>query len=348
MSEQPEEPTITPVNNRAAPQKTEPNRLPFWILISVSLGFFLPVCACAMLMLTSIGSTALLPTPGGSGVISSGGFGDAVAIVRVEGTITNSDESDSATGAVSGTIVSDLQAAAADNTVKAIILRVDSPGGTVTGSAQIYDAILEMDKPVIVSMAGTAASGGYYVSAPADYIFARPDTTTGSIGVILTVYNIEGMLEKVGVEVTSITSGVNKGIGNPWETLTPDQTAILEEYIDESYDEFVRIIVDGRNLPEEDVIALADGRIYSGRQALELKLVDELGDLDDAIAKAAELGGITGEPRLIEYEHIPTLQDLFLGFSGKMSQSEAEQALQLLNELSAPTLEYRYIGLGSQ
>lgn len=322
-------------------------RLPAWILLSVSLGFLLPVCACGILMMVGLFSLGAVASTTPS-TTSSSGSGDAVAIIRVEGAITHSDEPDVAVGAVSGTVMADLRAAAADETVKAIVLRVDSPGGTVTGSAQIYEAIAALEKPVVVSMSGVAASGGYYISAPADYIFARADTTTGSLGVVLTLYNTQALMEKVGVQVTSITSGPHKTIGNPWESLTPDQQAILQTTVDESYDEFIRVIVDGRGLPEADVRAMADGRIYSGRQALALGLVDELGDLQAAITKAAELGGISGQPRIVEYEHLPGLEDLFSGLSTRLNTSEAEQAMALINELTSPRLEYRYVVSGGE
>jgi len=327
--------------------KTDGNgRTPMWVLLGVSLGFLLPVCACGFLAATFLFGLALA---GGTGptTTSSGGFGDAVAIVRVEGPITHSDDADSAVGAVSGTVISDLRAAEADDTVKAIVLRVDSPGGTVTGSAQIHEVIAAMEKPVIVSMAGVAASGGYYVSAPADYIFARADTTTGSLGVVLTLYDVTELMEKIGVEVNSVTSGPNKTIGDPWETLTPEQAVILQTFADEAYDGFVQVIVDGRHLSEEDVRRMADGRIYSGSQALELGLVDELGNFDDAIAKAAAMGGISDEPRILEYQHTPSFQDLFLGFSSRLQKSEAEQTMELVNSLLSPALEYRYIGPGA-
>lgn len=328
--------------------KPESNgRTPLWILISVSLGFLLPVCACGLFMMIGLLSLGMVGATAGPTTTSSGGFGDAVAVVRVEGVITHGDDTDVSTGALSGTVMSDLKAAAADETVKAIVLRVDSPGGTVTGSAQIHEVIEEIEKPIVVSMAGVAASGGYYVSAPADYIFARADTTTGSLGVILTLYNVQELMEKVGVEVTSIASGPNKSIGNPWETLTTEQQAILQTSVDESYAEFVRVIVDGRGLPEATVLELADGRIYSGRQAFEHGLVDELGNFQDAIDKAADLGGIVGEPRIVEFEHLPSFEDLFLGFSAKLNQTEAEQAIELVTDLTAPKLEYRYVGPGA-
>ena len=325
-------------------------RMPFWILIAVSVGFLLPVCACGFLTLVSfvsLGSaTAGLSAPTSGPVTTSTGFGDAVAIIRVEGTILDSDSTEYDANATSGVVVADLEAAAADELVKAIVLRVNSPGGTVTGSAQIHEAIEKIEKPVIVSMAGVAASGGYYISAPADYIFARPDTTTGSLGVILSLFNVTELGEKVGIQVEAITSGPNKDIGSPWAELTTDQRDILEVYIDESYEEFVRIIADGRGMSKDEVYEIADGRIYSGRQALELNLVDELGDLDAAVAKAADMGGIVGEPNIIEYEHIPSFEDLLFSFSSQIGKTEAERVNEAFEELSAPTLEYRYVAPG--
>jgi protease-4 len=323
--------------------KDSGGRTALWTLLGVALGFSLPTFGCALLTFVSFISLALAGSMAPATTVSSTGTGDAVAIIRVEGTISSGDDEDIATGAVSGVVMADLERAAADPTVKAIVLRVDSPGGTVTGSAQIYEAIQELDKPVVVSMFSVAASGGYYVSAPADYIFARPDTTTGSIGVIYTIINAQGLLQDIGVEITTITSGPNKDFGNPWGELTPEQREILQSLVDASYDEFVRVVAEGRGIPEDDVRALADGRIYDGRQALALGLVDELGDLEEAIRKAADLGGISGAPRVVEYEHEPTLSQLLLGVSSRYSQSEAERVQAVLDELSAPSLEYRYV-----
>ncbi|MCZ7667060.1 MAG: signal peptide peptidase SppA [Chloroflexi bacterium] len=206
--------------------------------------------------------------------------------MRVTGAIMSGDSSSApAAGAVSGAVIADLEAAEADPSVKAIVLRVDSPGGSVTGSSQIWEVINELEKPVVVSMVGVAASGGYYISAPADYIIARPDTLTGSLGVIMTLYDATELIEKAGVKVIDITSGENKAIGSMFAEITPDQQEILETLMAESYDEFIRIIVAGRGMSEETVRVLADGRVYSGRQALENGLVDALGNFDDAIQK---------------------------------------------------------------
>lgn len=335
-----ETPDIHPDRPVTMPQSSEKNRTPLWILLSVVVGFMLPVCSCAVLMLTSVASIGLL----GSGGVSSSGSGNAVAIVRVEGAITSSDSSEFTGAATSGVVIADLEAAAEDDSVKAVVLRVDSPGGTVTGSSQIYEVIRDYEKPVVVSMAGLAASGGYQISAPADYIFARPDTFTGSIGVILTLFNAKELIDEIGVDVILFTSGPNKSMGSTWEDITPEQQQIFEALIDESYEDFVKIVADGRGMELETVRELADGRIYSGRQAVNNGLVDELGNLDDAIAKAAELGGISGKPRIVEYEHLPGLRQLLLGASSLASQSEADRIVALMGEFMTPALEYRYVG----
>ncbi len=330
-------PTIQVIN----PHK---ERSGLWAIIGVIAGFMLPVIACGGLIFLSMFSLIFAGSASTAPRTTASGFGDAVAIVRVEGVILASDVSDIGTGALSGLVIADIETAAADPNVKAIVLRIDSPGGGVTGAAQIYEAILKVDKPIVVSMAATAASGGYYISAPADYIFARADTLTGSIGVISTFINAEEFLNELGVEATVIASGENKDFGSYFNDLSPEQEEIWRSITNELFDEFVRVIVEGRNMSESAVRELADGRVYSGSQALANGLVDELGDFDDAIAKAAELGGISGDPRIIEYERIPSFEDLLLGFSTNINQSKADEINQLIHELTTPTLEYRYIG----
>lgn len=320
----------------SASQPDNPSRRSWWWLIGLAL-ILLPACSCGVLLVT-VGSFNAFQggTPG---------LGDAVAVIRVTGPILSSDETEgSRTTAISGAIKADLRQAANDSTVKAIVLRVDSPGGSVSGSAQIYEVVKEIEKPVIVSMAATAASGGYYISAPADYIIARPDTFTGSIGVILTVTDAEELLEEVGVEVIAITSGPNKDLGSYWSDLSDEELEILQTLVDESYEDFVQAIVEGRDIREDKVRELADGRIYSGRQALQLGLVDELGNLQAAIDKAAELGEIDGEPRIIEYERLPTIRQLLGGVNARLEKSQTEAAIDAVMDTTLPRIEYRYIG----
>lgn len=361
MSEQPNDPpsydeAIYEVETGQSPSQTiilreqltkSGSRLPYWVISSLVIGFLLPVCACAALVFTGFAGLASLGSMGGaatSGPVSTG-TGPAVAVIRVEGTIIGTDDQNFLNGAGSGTVIKELEWAEADADVKAVVLRVDSPGGTVSGSAVIHDYIRdEMSKPVVVSMFNVAASGGYYISAPAEYIFARPQTTTGSIGVIVTLFNAAELLDEYGVDIISITTGPNKSIGSPWENLTPEQEEIFDDLINESYDEFIGVIVDGRGMDRDDVIALADGRIYTGRQALELGLIDELGDFDDAISKAADLGGISGEPRIIEYERVPDFQDFFGGLNARLQTTETEALIGTVYDLTAPVIEYRYLG----
>jgi protease-4 len=315
-------------------------RTVLWVLISVVVGFLLPVCSCALLLFAGLVSLGALS----AGTVAETGIGDAVAIVRVEGTISSGNASDFGTGAISGVVIQDLETAEADPSVKAIVLRVDSPGGSVTGSAQIHEVVEQLKKPVVVSMSSVAASGGYYISAPADYIIAREDTLTGSLGVIMTVFSAEELIDKIGVDAITIVSGPNKSIGGLWQDLTPEHRQILESLIDESYDEFVRVVVDGRGLSQTRVLELADGRVFSGRQALANGLADALGNQQDAIDKAADMGGISGQPRIVEYNKVPGLEQLLFGVYSRLNRTEADQVRELITEFTAPLLEYRYVG----
>ncbi|MFT5197360.1 MAG: protease-4 [Cellvibrionaceae bacterium] len=321
------------------------SRQGLWILLAVVTGFSLPMLACIIGIVVIIFAGGLGSALNGPASTSSGGSGPAIAIVRIEGVIVGTDDTNYLTGAGSGTVIADLKAAEADEDVKAIILRVDSPGGTVTGSAQIHEVIRdEISKPIVVSMASVAASGGYYVSASADYIFARADTTTGSLGVIMSLFNVSGLLEEWGVDVLNVTSGPNKAIGSPYDAVSPAHIEILETLISESYDEFVKVIVDGRGLEDAVVRELADGRIYSGRQAVKNGLIDEIGNFSDAIAHAATLGGIVDEPRLIEFERTPDYSNLLSMFSQLQNRTAADEVRVAIEEYSLPKLEYRYMG----
>ena len=319
-----------------------PTRIAGWVLGAVVVGFMLPVAAFA-LVLVALGSAVGNSLSGvGLGPITTG---DSVAVVRVEGTITSGDQANAfGGGAISGLVLADLQWALENDDVKAIVLRVDSPGGGVTGSAQIHEAVLAADKPVVASMASVAASGGYYVSAPADLIVARPDTVTGSIGVIMTLFHAEQLLEAIGLEVTTITSGPNKDLGSQWSDLTPAQREILEVMLDESYEEFVRVVSAGRGMDEATVRTLADGRVYTGRQALGNGLVDELGDLDLAIERAAALGGIEGTPVVVDLVRTPDFMSLLLGLRARIGLTAADEAQAVLDRFMSPVLEYRYLG----
>lgn len=232
----------------------------------------------------------------------------AVGVVRVSGVIRGGDGGGrmGGQGAFSERIAKWLRQAQKDNTVKAVVLRVDSPGGGVTASDEIYEEVVrtktEYHKPVVVSMGSLAASGGYYISAPADRIFANPTTITGSIGVITMVPNYQDLMEKVGVKANVVKTGPYKDMASAFRPFTEEDQALLQGVLDDSYYRFVDIVSEGRNLDRATVRELADGRIYTGRQAKTVGLVDEFGSLQDAIDHAGELAGIHGTPRTVEYQ----------------------------------------------
>jgi protease-4 len=187
--------------------------------------------------------------------------------------------------------------------VKAVVLRINSPGGAVVASDEIYQQIttLESKKPVVASLGDVAASGGYYIAAPSTAIIANPSTITGSIGVFAQFPQFSGLYEKIGVKVRTIKSGEFKDIGSSQREMTKQEREIIQRIINNSYDQFVKAVALGREMSEAQVKDLADGRIYSGTDALENGLVDELGGFNDALLKAQQLAGIS-QPSVVEYK----------------------------------------------
>ena len=239
--------------------------------------------------------------------------GARIGIVEAKGTIGDAAPA----GVDSDKVVKLLKKYEKDDDVKAIVLRVDSPGGAVAPSQEIHDAIkrIKARKKVVVSMGGLAASGGYYISAPADRIFAEPGTLTGSIGVIFMHFNVRGLLEWAKVEETTLKSGKYKDTLSPFRPIHETDREEIQSISDDVYAQFVQAVAQGRGLPEARVREIAEGRIYTGKRAKELKLVDELGGLDDAIAAAWGLAGQSGEPK-VQYpprEHELSLRDLMRG-----------------------------------
>lgn len=218
---------------------------------------------------------------------------DRIALIRVEGVILDSQ-----------TTIGELKRFSENPSVKAIVIRIDSPGGGVVPSQEIYDAVKRVrsknNKAVIASMGSVAASGGYYIAAATDRIVANPGTLTGSIGVIMETANVEGLLQKIGVEGVVIKSGKYKDVGSPLRKMSADERGLLQAVMDDVHKQFIEAVAEGRSLELRAAQALADGRIFTGRQAKEAKLVDELGDLEDAIQLAAEVVGMEGEPKVIE------------------------------------------------
>jgi protease-4 len=218
---------------------------------------------------------------------------DRIALIRVEGVILDAQIT-----------IGDLKRFGDNPSVKAIVLRIDSPGGGVVPSQEIYDAVKRVrnksNKAVVASMGTVAASGGYYIAAATDRIMANPGSLTGSIGVIMEMANVEGLLKKIGVEGVVVKSGRYKDVGSPLRKMSDEERQLLQAVMDDVHQQFIQAVAEGRSMEVAEVQSLADGRIFTGRQAKAVKLVDELGDLDDAIRLAADLAGIEGEPKVIE------------------------------------------------
>lgn len=217
--------------------------------------------------------------------------GDRVAVVEIEGLIVDALP-----------VVRELEEHRENPSVRAVVVRIDSPGGVVGPSQEIYDAIRRLrakDKPVVASLGAVAASGGYYIAAAADRIVANPGTLTGSIGVIMQMAEFEGLFKKVGIRYQVIKSGRYKDIGSFARVMTEAERRLLQSLLDDVYEQFVDAVAEGRGLDRQTVLTLADGRIFSGRQARNLGMVDALGGFQEAIELAAELGGIPGKPRIL-------------------------------------------------
>jgi len=217
-------------------------------------------------------------------------FGDKIAIVEIRGVIAQS----------SG-VIDEIHQYLEDDAVKAIILRIDSPGGGVGPSQEIHREILKVKgkKKIVTSMGSVAASGGYYIASASDLIVANPGTITGSIGVIMEFTNIEELFRKIGIKGVVLKSGEHKDIGSPFREMTPEEKRIIQEVIDNVHQQFIKAVADGRKLDRSKVTQIADGRILTGEQAKELGLVDQIGNLDDAIDATAKLVGIEGKPDIL-------------------------------------------------
>jgi protease-4 len=217
--------------------------------------------------------------------------GSRVAVVELDGIIIESES-----------VVEELKGHLDNSAVRAVVVRINSPGGVVAPTQEIYAAIRRLKKggkPVVASLGPVAASGAYYIAAAADRIYANPGTLTGSIGVVMQMATLEGLLKKVGVEYVVVKSGKYKDIGNFARTMSPEERQLLQTLLDDIYNQFVDAVAEGRKLSRAEVIGFADGRIFSGRQAKSLGMIDVLGGFEEAVEGAAELGGLPPKPKLI-------------------------------------------------
>ena len=252
------------------------------VILSVAGGilFFVVLFLCSVLIARNLLGGAdnnLIDKPG-------------IGLVEVKGMILDSRET-----------VRQLRYFLKKETIKAVVLRVDSPGGVVAPSQEISDEVRKFaaKKKIVVSMGSLAASGGYYISAPATLIFANPGTITASIGVILKLSNIEALMDKIGIKSYTLKTGKFKDSGSPVRKFSEEDRAMLQAVIDNTHEQFIRAVASGRKLPVDEIRKIADGRILSGEQAKDLKLVDKLGTLQDAIEEAGRFAGISGEPEVI-------------------------------------------------
>jgi len=225
-----------------------------------------------------------------------------VAIVELEGVIIEVDD-----------LVRELKAHRENPSVRAVVMRVNSPGGVVAPTQELHDAVRrlrEAGKPVVASLGAVAASGGYYVAVACDQIYANRGTLTGSIGVIMQLANLEQLMKKVGVDYVVVKAGQFKDIGNVARPMTADERRVMQALLDDVHGQFIDAVATGRKLPREDVVRFADGRVFSGLQAKELRMVDALGGLEDAVLAAAKLAGIPGTPNVIQPKRRFSIMDM--------------------------------------
>ena len=261
-------------------------------VIGAAIGVYLAVLLAFLLVVTAAGR-------GGEGGL---GFGPRVAIVELEGVILDVDD-----------LVRELKSFRDNPMVKAVVVRINSPGGVVAPTQEVHQAVLrlrEAGKPVVASLGAVAASGGYYVAVAADQIYANPGTLTGSIGVIMQMANLEGLFKKVGVDYVVVKAGQFKDIGNASRPMTPEERRILQHLLDDVHGQFIAAVAEGRKLDRADVLGFADGRIVSGRQAQGMRMIDRLGGLEDAVNGAATLAGLSLPPRVLPPRRKFSIMDL--------------------------------------
>jgi protease-4 len=244
---------------------------------------------------------------------------DKVGVVSVNGIIYDSME-----------ITEQLEDFGRDDSIVAVVLRIDSPGGGVAASQEIYDAVIELKKKkkVVASMGSVAASGGLLIACAADKIVANAGTITGSISAIMQFANIEELLKKIGLKSSVVKSGKYKDIGSPLRDMTPEERKIIQDLIDDIYNQFVDVIVRDRNIPRKQVVAIADGRVFTGRKAKEYGLVDYLGDMGSAAKIACQLAGRNGKYDLVypQNKRASVLDYVFESAANQLSRSLREKA----------------------
>lgn len=268
-------------------------------------------------------------------------YDDYIGVVYVNGTIADTESTFGMESYNHKQTLELIDAYKNSSNNKAILLRVNSPGGSVYASDDIYLKLMEYKevtkRPVITYMEDMAASGGYYIAMASDKIYANRNTTTGSIGVIMSLINYEEAAKKLGIKATNITSGSNKDLGSPWKALDIEQAKILQDIVDEAYEQFVEIISAGRNMPKDKLYPLADGRIYTAKQALEENLIDEIAVYDDVVSiLEEEYGG-----KLFEYKASAFSFSSFFNYKAiTKSKTDVEILMEMINDNRNGVLMY--------
>lgn len=303
-----------------------------WTIVAVVtiVALFLVCCASVTFAFIAAGLAAS-PT-------ASMGSSSSVAVIHVNGVIAASSDSGLLTGTTAATpesLIKQLRAADKDNRVAAILLRVDSPGGSAAASQEIYTEVKRMKKPVVVSIADVGASGAYYISCPADEIMASRASAVGSIGVIMQVANLQELYSKIGIKYQTIKQGKYKDMGSADRSLTAEEIALLDSESKEVYDQFIADVAESRELSEEKVRELATGQVWNGSKAKELGLIDSIGNYRDAVEKAGKLGKISGEPGVISYDE-PSLWEILTNPSSASGLSSLNRVLNLLDRSALP------------
>ncbi|MDD2554173.1 MAG: signal peptide peptidase SppA [Desulfotomaculaceae bacterium] len=278
---------------------------------------------------------AVISQPSGNTAVNSRNKGE-VGIIYIEGIIANGQPGGTSLVAqmASEDIAAALREAARDPMLKAVVIRLNSPGGTAAAAQEIsaeVERLRASGKKVVASMGDTAASGAYWIAAGTDRIVANPGTMTGSIGVIMERYDLQGLYGKIGVDTETFKSGPYKDMGSSSRSSTPEEQAIFQSMIDDIYNQFVEFVAQGRHKDISEVRALADGRVYTGRQAIELGLVDQLGDFHDAVLLAGSLAGISGEPAVVNLGPKSIFRELF-GVTGANAFWQSRSFLPYLGE----------------
>ncbi|HEU4889067.1 MAG TPA: signal peptide peptidase SppA [Thermoanaerobaculia bacterium] len=293
--------------------------------------FFLGAFTGCALIVGAFVLLAIIAAAMGSDTTDVSFAAEKVAVILIEGEILEARETLDA-----------LKRHAGNATVKAIVIRINSPGGAIAPSQEIYSAIrrtrADTKKPIVASMDSVAASGGYYIAAACDQIVANPGTITGSIGVILQWFNTKELIQWAKLKPETITSGALKDAGSPFRELTEAERAYFQDIVTQLHTQFVRDVAKGRSakMKQEEVARIADGRIFTGEQALQLKLVDELGSIDDAVRTAGRMAGIQGEPaRLWPKKREGTLLEL-------LSAGDADALLERVVSRRVPQFLYRW------